>query len=107
MGGGKGPSDFDPKGKSDGEIMRFCQAFMSELYRHIGSDIDVPAGDMGVGAREIGYLYGMYKKLSNVHAQGVLTGKSINYGGSLVRTQVRSAERTASRVIADRRSPSS
>lgn len=87
MGGGKGGSDFDPKGKSDGEIMRFCQAFMSELYRHIGSDIDVPAGDMGVGAREIGYLYGMYKKLSNVHAQGVLTGKSINYGGSLVRTQ--------------------
>ena len=87
MGGGKGGSDFDPKGKSDGEIMRFCQAFMSELYRHIGSDIDVPAGDMGVGAREIGYLYGMYKKLSNAHAQGVLTGKSIHYGGSLVRTQ--------------------
>ncbi len=87
MGGGKGGSDFDPKGKSDGEIMRFCQAFMSELYRHIGSDIDVPAGDMGVGAREIGYLYGMYKKLSNVHAQGVLTGKSVHYGGSLVRTQ--------------------
>jgi glutamate dehydrogenase (NADP+) len=87
IGGGKGGSDFDPKGTSDGEIMRFCQAFMSELYRHIGSDIDVPAGDMGVGAREIGYLYGMYKKLSNVHAQGVLTGKSVNFGGSLVRTQ--------------------
>ncbi len=87
IGGGKGGSDFDPKGKSDGEVMRFCQAFMSELYRHIGSDIDVPAGDMGVGAREIGYLYGMYKKLANVHAQGVLTGKSTHYGGSLVRTQ--------------------
>ena len=87
MGGGKGGSDFDPKGKSDGEIMRFCQAFMSELFRHIGSDVDVPAGDMGVGAREIGYLYGMYKKLTNVHALGVLTGKSVNYGGSLVRTQ--------------------
>ena len=87
IGGGKGGSDFDPKGKSDGEIMRFCQAFMSELFRHIGSDVDVPAGDMGVGAREIGYLYGMYKKLANVHALGVLTGKSVNYGGSLVRTQ--------------------
>ena len=87
MGGGKGGSDFDPKGKSDGEIMRFCQAFMSELYRHIGADLDVPAGDIGVGAREIGFLYGYYKKISNVHTQGVLTGKGLHFGGSLVRTQ--------------------
>ncbi len=87
MGGGKGGSDFDPKGKSDNEIMRFCQAFMSELYRHIGSDVDVPAGDIGVGAREIGYMYGYYKKIQNLHTQGVLTGKGILYGGSLVRTQ--------------------
>lgn len=87
MGGGKGGSDFDPKGKSDGEIMRFCQAFMSELYRHIGADLDVPAGDIGVGGREIGYLYGYYKKLSNLHTQGVLTGKGLHFGGSLVRTQ--------------------
>jgi glutamate dehydrogenase (NADP+) len=87
MGGGKGGSDFDPKGKSDGEIMRFCQAFMSELYRHIGSDLDVPAGDIGVGGREIGYLYGYYKKITNLHTQGVLTGKGLHYGGSLVRTQ--------------------
>lgn len=87
MGGGKGGSDFDPKGKSDNEIMRFCQAYMSELYRHIGSDVDVPAGDIGVGAREIGYLYGYYKKIQNLHTQGVLTGKGLHYGGSLVRTQ--------------------
>jgi len=87
LGGGKGGSDFDPKGKSDNEIMRFCQAFMSELYRHIGSDVDVPAGDIGVGAREIGYLYGYYKKIQNLHTQGVLTGKGLHYGGSLVRTQ--------------------
>ncbi|NTW90597.1 MAG: NADP-specific glutamate dehydrogenase [Erysipelotrichaceae bacterium] len=87
MGGGKGGSDFDPKGKSDNEVMRFCQAYMSELYRHIGSDVDVPAGDIGVGAREIGYLYGYYKKLQNLHTQGVLTGKGLHYGGSLVRTQ--------------------
>jgi glutamate dehydrogenase (NADP+) len=87
MGGGKGGSDFDPKGKSDGEIMRFCQAFMSELYRHIGADLDVPAGDIGVGGREIGYLYGYYKKLANLHTQGVLTGKGLHFGGSLVRTQ--------------------
>ena len=87
MGGGKGGSDFDPKGKSDGEIMRFCQAFMSELGRHIGADVDVPAGDIGVGAREIGYLYGYYKKISNLHTQGVLTGKGLHFGGSLVRTQ--------------------
>ena len=87
IGGGKGGSDFDPKGKSDNEIMRFCQAFMSELYRHIGSDVDVPAGDIGVGAREIGYMFGYYKKIQNNHAQGVLTGKGLFYGGSLVRTK--------------------
>lgn len=86
MGGGKGGSDFDPKGKSDAEVMRFCQSFMNELYRHIGADTDVPAGDIGVGAREIGYLFGQYKKLQN-EWNGVLTGKSISYGGSLARTQ--------------------
>lgn len=87
MGGGKGGSDFDPKGKSDREVMRFCQAFMAELQRHIGADVDVPAGDIGVGAREIGYLYGYYKKIRDNHAQGFLTGKSVDWGGSLVRTQ--------------------
>ncbi|NLM49363.1 MAG: NADP-specific glutamate dehydrogenase [Clostridiaceae bacterium] len=86
MGGGKGGSDFDPKGKSDGEIMRFCQSFMTELYRHIGPDTDVPAGDIGVGAREIGYLYGQYKRLTNEFT-GVLTGKGLTYGGSLVRKE--------------------
>jgi len=86
MGGGKGGSDFDPKGKSDGEIMRFCQAFMSELFRHIGSNTDVPAGDIGVGAREIGFLYGMYKKLRNEFT-GVLTGKGLGWGGSLIRPE--------------------
>lgn len=86
MGGGKGGSDFDPKGKSDMEIMRFCQSFMSELFRHIGPDTDVPAGDIGVGGREIGYMFGMYKKLRNEFT-GVLTGKGIPYGGSLARTQ--------------------
>lgn len=86
MGGGKGGSDFDPKGKSDDEVMRFCQAFMRELYRHIGPDTDVPAGDIGVGAREIGYLYGMYKKIVNRH-ECVLTGKSMEYGGSLIRPE--------------------
>ena len=86
MGGGKGGSDFAPKGKSDGEIMRFCQSFMTELYRHIGPDTDVPAGDIGVGAREIGYLYGQYKRLRNEFT-GVLTGKSLSYGGSLIRPQ--------------------
>lgn len=86
MGGGKGGSDFDPKGKSDGEIMRFCQSFMTELYRHIGADSDVPAGDIGVGGREIGYLFGQYKRLRN-QFEGVLTGKGIPYGGSLARTQ--------------------
>jgi len=86
MGGGKGGSDFDPKGKSDNEVMRFCQSFMTELYRHIGSSCDVPAGDIGVGAREIGYLFGQYKRISNEFS-GVLTGKGINWGGSLVRPE--------------------
>ncbi len=86
MGGGKGGSDFNPKGKSDREIMRFCQAFMGELWRHIGPDTDVPAGDIGVGGREIGYMFGMYKKLKNEHT-GVLTGKGLNWGGSLVRPE--------------------
>ena len=86
MGGGKGGSDFDPKGKSDGEVMRFCQSFMSELFRHIGPDTDVPAGDIGVGGREIGYLFGQYKKLSNRFC-GVLTGKGLNFGGSLIRPE--------------------
>ncbi len=86
MGGGKGGSDFDPKGKSDNEVMRFCQSFMAELFRHIGPDTDVPAGDIGVGAREIGYLFGMYKKLSNEFT-GVLTGKSLGWGGSLIRPE--------------------
>jgi len=86
MGGGKGGSDFDPKGKSDNEVMRFCQSFMSELFRHIGPNTDVPAGDIGVGAREIGFLFGMYKKLTNEFT-GVLTGKSLNWGGSLIRPE--------------------
>lgn len=86
MGGGKGGSDFDPKGKSNGEIMRFCQAFVSELFRHVGSDTDVPAGDIGVGAREIGYMTGMIKKLTN-RADCVLTGKGLSYGGSLIRPE--------------------
>ncbi len=86
IGGGKGGSDFDPKGKSDNEIMRFCQAFMSELFRHIGANTDVPAGDIGVGGREIGYMFGMYKKLANKY-EGVLTGKSLKWGGSLARTE--------------------
>lgn len=86
MGGGKGGSDFDPKGKSDFEIMRFCQAFMSELYRHIGADLDVPAGDLGVGAREVGFLFGYYKKLKNEFT-GTFTGKGLSFGGSLARTE--------------------
>lgn len=86
MGGAKGGSDFDPKGKSDGEVMRFCQAFMSELYRHIGPDIDVPAGDIGVGGREIGFLFGQYKKITQRFC-GVLTGKGLQYGGSLIRPE--------------------
>ena len=86
IGGGKGGSDFDPKGKSDKEVMAFCQSFMTELYRHIGADTDVPAGDIGVGAREIGYMYGQYKRIRNIY-EGVLTGKGLSYGGSLARTQ--------------------
>ena len=86
IGGGKGGSDFDPKGKSDREIMAFCQSFMTELYRHIGADTDVPAGDIGTGAREIGFMYGQYKRLKGVY-EGVLTGKGLSYGGSLARTE--------------------
>ena len=86
IGGGKGGSDFDPKGKSDAEVMRFCQSFMTELFKYIGPDTDVPAGDIGVGAREIGYLFGQYKRLRNEFT-GVLTGKGLSYGGSLARTE--------------------
>ena len=86
MGGGKGGSDFDPKGRSDEEVMRFCQAFMSELYRHVGADTDVPAGDIGVGGREVGYMYGYYKKLAN-HVTSTFTGKGLSYGGSLIRPE--------------------
>jgi glutamate dehydrogenase (NADP+) len=86
IGGGKGGSDFDPKGKSDGEVMRFCQSFMTELFRHIGPDTDVPAGDIGVGGREIGFLFGQYKRLANA-SEGVLTGKGLGWGGSLARTE--------------------
>ena len=86
MGGAKGGSDFDPKGKSDNEVMRFCQSFMAELYRHIDADTDVPAGDIGTGAREIGYMFGQYKRLKNIY-HGILTGKGLLYGGSLVRTE--------------------
>ena len=87
MGGGKGGSDFDPNGKSDAEIMRFCQAFMTELYRHIGPNTDVPAGDIGVGGREIGYLFGQYKRIVGAYENGVLTGKGLSYGGSLIRPE--------------------
>ncbi len=87
IGGGKGGSDFNPKGKSDGEIMRFCQSFMTELYRHIGEHTDVPAGDIGVGGREIGFLFGQYKRITNRYESGVLTGKGLDWGGSLVRTE--------------------
>ncbi len=87
MGGAKGGSDFDPRGKSDKEIMRFCQAFMTELYRHIGPNVDVPAGDIGVGAREIGYLFGQYKRIVDAYENGVLTGKGLSYGGSLIRPE--------------------
>src|SRR5690554_4549976 len=87
IGGGKGGSDFDPKGRSDGEIMRFCQSFMTELYRHIGEYTDVPAGDIGVGSREIGYLFGQYKRITNRYESGVLTGKGTDWGGALVRTE--------------------
>ena len=87
IGGGKGGSDFDPKGKSDSEVMRFCQAFMTELYRHIGPHVDVPAGDIGVGGREIGYLFGQYKRIRDAYDSAVLTGKGLTYGGSLTRTE--------------------
>jgi len=87
IGGGKGGSDFDPKGRSDGEIMRFCQSFMTELYRHLGEYTDVPAGDIGVGTREIGFLFGQYKRITNRYESGVLTGKGVAWGGSLVRTE--------------------
>jgi glutamate dehydrogenase (NADP+) len=87
IGGGKGGSDFDPKGKSDDEVMRFCQSFMTELYRHLGEYTDVPAGDIGVGAREIGYLFGQYKRITNRYESGVLTGKGLDWGGSLVRKE--------------------
>src|SRR5947207_13933287 len=86
MGGGKGGSDFDPKGKSDNEVMRFCQSFMTELFHHVGPDTDVPAGDIGVGGRDIGYLFGQYKRLANEFT-GVLTGKALSWGGSLIRAQ--------------------
>ena len=86
IGGGKGGSDFDPKGRSDSEVMRFCQSFMTELHRHIGADTDVPAGDIGVGGREIGYLFGQYKRITNRYEAGVLTGKGLVYGGSRART---------------------
>jgi len=86
MGGGKGGSDFNPRGKSDNEVMRFCQSFMTELHRHIGADVDVPAGDIGVGGREIGFMFGQYKRLENIYT-GVLTGKGLEYGGSLIRTE--------------------
>ena len=87
IGGGKGGSDFDPRGKSDREVMAFCQSFMTELYKHIGPDVDVPAGDIGVGAREIGYLFGQYKRIKGAYENGVLTGKGLSYGGSLVRPE--------------------
>lgn len=87
IGGGKGGSDFDPHGKSDAEVMRFCQSFMTELWRHLGEYTDVPAGDIGVGGREIGYLFGQYKRITNRYESGVLTGKGLTWGGSLVRTE--------------------
>src|SRR6056297_528916 len=87
IGGGKGGSDFDPKGRSDDEVMRFCQSFMTELYRHIGEHTDVPAGDIGVGGREVGYLFGQYKRITNRYEAGVLTGKGLDWGGALVRTE--------------------
>ena len=86
MGGAKGGADFNPKGKTDNEVMRFCQSFMTELRRHIGEDIDVPAGDIGVGAREIGYLFGQYKRITNEFT-GILTGKGLEFGGSMIRTE--------------------
>src|SRR5829696_9412165 len=87
IGGGKGGADFDPKGRSDGEVMRFCQSFMTELYRHIGENTDVPAGDSGVGPREMGYLFGQYKRITNRYETGTLTGKQVDWGGALVRVE--------------------
>src|SRR5690606_40853754 len=87
LGGGRGGSDFDPKGRSDDEVMRFCQSLMTELYRNLGEYTDVPAGDIGVGRREIGYLFGQYKRITNRHESGVITGKDLDWGGSLVRTE--------------------
>ena len=87
IGGGKGGSDFDPKGKSENEVMRFCQSFMTELYRHLGEHTDVPAGDIGVGGRELGFLFGQYKRITNRYESGVLTGKGVGWGGSLVRKE--------------------
>src|SRR5690554_7289507 len=87
IGGAKGGSDFDPKGRSDREVMRFCQSFMTELYRHLGEHTDVPAGDIGVGGREIGYLFGQYKRITNRYESGVLTGKGLDWGGSRARTE--------------------
>src|ERR671925_1000553 len=87
MGGGKGGSDFDPKGRSDAEVMRFCQSFMTELHRHLGEQTDVPAGDIGVGSREIGYLFGQYKRITNRYEAGVLTGKGLSWGGARVRRE--------------------
>ena len=87
MGGGKGGSDFDPRGKSDAEVMRFCQSFMTELYRHIGPNVDVPAGDLGVGGREVGYLFGQYKRIKGAYENGVITGKGLSFGGSLTRPE--------------------
>ena len=87
MGGAKGGSDFDPRGKSDAEVMRFCQAFMTELQRHIGPDVDIPAGDLGVGAREIGYLYGQYRRIRGAFENGTITGKGLSFGGSLIRPE--------------------
>ena len=87
IGGAKGGADFDPRGKSEREVIRFCQAFMTELYRHIGPDVDVPAGDQGVGGREIGYLFGQYKRIRNAYENGVLTGKGLPFGGSLIRPE--------------------
>ena len=87
IGGGKGGSDFDPKGKSDAEVMRFCQSYMTELYKYVGQDVDVPAGDIGVGAREVGYLFGQFKRITGAYEGGVITGKGIPYGGSLARTE--------------------
>ena len=98
MGGGKGGSDFDPKGKSDNEVMRFCQSFITELFRHIGADTDVPAGDIGTGAREVGFMFGQYKRLKNEFV-GVLTGKGLTFGGSLIRPEATGYGVTLLRIL--------